>query len=375
MKIRIFKAIPSYGGYIQSFYRIHPELGKLSFNEQIERLRDDCFQWILSWGKYNSDPDVEIIETVPNNSNLQKAWAQENGIVALQNTDIVLEQIKHYKPTICILYSPEVFDTCFIERIRHINPGIIIGGYDGMDRKNTELYNGYDFIITCSEYISAFYSSHGITTFPMKFGFDREILSKTINREKKHLVSFSGSIFPGIHDDRFELLSYLEKRIPVALASDFGYSPNGTIFSRHVLRQLRNLSFKKYPDYFRLFRNNQGPLYGIEMFQFLRDSKLILNLHGDRISFAANIRMYEATGMGSCLLTDWKENLPSIFEPDKEILTYSSREEAIDKIAFCSSHPDYSDSIAKKGQKRTLAEYSYDRLIPETIRCIKQLLQ
>ena len=42
------------------------------------------------------------------------------------------------------------------------------------------------------------------------------------------------------------------------------------------------------------------------------------------------MRLYEATGMGSLLLTDRKDNLRQLFEEDHEIVTYESKEEALD---------------------------------------------
>ena len=97
-------------------------------------------------------------------------------------------------------------------------------------------------------------------------------------------------------------------------------------------------------------------------------------MHGDKIHFAANIRLYEATGVGSCLLTDWKENLSNLFEPGKEILTYRTKEEALDKILYCKSNPSFATRIAAKGQERTLSNYSYRQIVPDIIRFLKQFV-
>lgn len=376
MKLRIYKAIPSYSAYLKAFYNTHPLSDvSYSFDNLIELLRADCFQWILSWKKYNIDSDIEIFETVPNDYLLQNAWAEgKYSNDGDWEKAIVREQIEKFQPNICILYSPETFDTAFISQIKERNPGIIIGGYDGMDRQNTRLYDGYDFVVTCSEYISRYYSANGIATYPMKFGFDPDVLNKTVVRSKKYQTSFSGSIFPNIHDDRFELLSFLQKSTSVTVASDYASSPNKTLFSRHVFRQLKSLPFSRISDYLRLYLHNVGPLFGIEMFQFLRDSQLVLNMHGDKIHFAANIRLYETTGIGSCLLTDWKENISDLFEPDKEILTFKTKEEALDKILYCKSNPSFASSIAVKGQKRALSCYSYRQIVPDVISFVKQFV-
>ena len=43
-------------------------------------------------------------------------------------------------------------------------------------------------------------------------------------------------------------------------------------------------------------------------------------------SYANNMRLYEATGVGALLVTDWKENLGEMFEPGKEVVAYRSPE-------------------------------------------------
>ena len=67
-----------------------------------------------------------------------------------------------------------------------------------------------------------------------------------------------------------------------------------------------------------LAARSHPPLFGLDMFQGLRDSQVTLNTHID-ISprSASNMRLFEATGAGSCLLTDRKENLDwTLFEED-----------------------------------------------------------
>lgn len=375
MVTRIFKAIPAYGGYISSLYRNDPLLAYQSFREQLNRFKKDCFQWVVSWGKYNKDPDVEVFETILNSFPLQNAWSggaffdRQGWII-----DIVLEQIKAIKPHVCLLYSPEIFTPEIVYRIKEINPSIVIGGYDGMNRQDISLYEGYDFVITCSSYISDFYSRNGMPTYPMCFGFDEDVLRLTINRKKKYDLAFSGSIVPGVHNDRFDLVSFLNKYLRVSVCSEFAYSPNGSLVSRHIFRELKTVPFCRLFDYLRLYRDNLGPLYGVEMFQFLRDSNIVLNMHGDKIGFAANIRLFEATGVGSCLLTDWKENLSDWFEPGKEVLVYHSFEEARDVAMYCIQHPSFARRVALNGQKRTIADYSQKLTVPQTISFVKSFV-
>lgn len=71
------------------------------------------------------------------------------------------------------------------------------------------------------------------------------------------------------------------------------------------------------------------------------------------------MRMFEATGMGACLLTDAKEENAMLFEVDKEIVTYSDMGEFQDKVKWLVENPAQAIKIAKAGQKKTLQVHSY----------------
>ena len=96
------------------------------------------------------------------------------------------------------------------------------------------------------------------------------------------------------------------------------------------------------------------------MFQQLANSKITFNNHINVSSHSAsNMRLYEATGVGTCLLTDWKENLPEFFEPDTEIVTYRSVDECVEKVQWLLAHPQQREQIAKAGQARTLKDHTF----------------
>ena len=73
--------------------------------------------------------------------------------------------------------------------------------------------------------------------------------------------------------------------------------------------------------------------WGLEMYRKLAESKITLNCHEEIAgNYASNMRLYKATGMGACLITDWKENLPNIFEPDLEIVIYRSLDKLVSSV-------------------------------------------
>jgi spore maturation protein CgeB len=375
-KIRIYKAFHTYQSYLDVFYSKNEQLKTASFNEQKKALINDGFPWIFTLSSNNFDETIEIFETVHNCEFLQKAWSDNFRDSEEWQINIILEQIKRYQPEICILYPPQYFNYEKLALIKNcIKHNVIIGGYDGMDRQNISLYNGYDFVITCSNYISRYYKSFGKLTYTLQFGFDETILKRiNLNNKTQYNIGFSGSIYPNIHDQRYTLLKRISKTQRLAIRSEFATNINLNLFSKAFFKKiLHDHDLEDFFGLWRVNRYNNGPVYGLEMFQFLRDCKISLNMHGDRVGFAANVRLYEITGVGSCMLTDWKENIHELFNPDKEIMTFSSVEEATDKSIFLLKNESIRRKIAQAGQERTLKEYTYNKTIPKLLTFLKSI--
>jgi spore maturation protein CgeB len=128
-----------------------------------------------------------------------------------------------------------------------------------------------------------------------------------------------------------------------------------------------------------LRQNYPGRLHdsviALEYFKILSRSKINLNNHIDCAGeFAGNIRLFEATGMQSCLMTDWKINLPEMFEPDAEIVTYRTADECAEKVRYLLDHEKERQKIAAAGQQRTLRDHTYRRRAEQVDEIITKLL-
>ena len=110
------------------------------------------------------------------------------------------------------------------------------------------------------------------------------------------------------------------------------------------------------------------------MFQILHRSKITLNHHGDVAPYANNMRLYEATGVGALLITDWKENLHKMFEPGKEVVAYRNPEECVELIQYYLEHDEERKSIARAGQQRTLREHTYYKRTQELLEIVQRHL-
>lgn len=110
-----------------------------------------------------------------------------------------------------------------------------------------------------------------------------------------------------------------------------------------------------------------GPAWGRDYFQILHDSKITLNRHGNVPPYANNLRLFEATGAGAMLISDWKSNLKEMFEPGEEIIAYRTPEECGELVQDYLKHDDEREAIAKAGHRRTLSGHTYYRRMVELI--------
>jgi spore maturation protein CgeB len=109
------------------------------------------------------------------------------------------------------------------------------------------------------------------------------------------------------------------------------------------------------------------------MYKVLAQSKIVLNRHiSASCGYANNMRLYEATGMGTMLITDKKKNLNDLFEVEKEVVDYESAKDLRDKIYYYLKNDKERERIAEAGQKRTLSEHTYLERMRDLIRIIKK---
>jgi spore maturation protein CgeB len=111
------------------------------------------------------------------------------------------------------------------------------------------------------------------------------------------------------------------------------------------------------------------------MFQLLAETRVALNTHIDLArEHASNMRLFEATGVKTCLLTEHQQNLDTLFVPDQEVVTYNSVEEAVEKVEYLLTHEDERRRIAQAGQARTLRDHTFENRAEQLDQTIRQQL-
>lgn len=89
-------------------------------------------------------------------------------------------------------------------------------------------------------------------------------------------------------------------------------------------------------------------------------SKIQLNtLHIGEV-FSVNVRTFELAGAGGFQLCQHKHDLPDLFTPEKEIVTYSSVSELREKLDWYLAHEDERKAIAFAGMRRAWKDHYYE---------------
>jgi spore maturation protein CgeB len=184
-----------------------------------------------------------------------------------------------------------------------------------------------------------------------RLAFEPRVLDVLPNSSRRRVVTFVGSLVAGIHDNRLPLLETVAQRL-------------GDAF------ELWTSSVEHLAAGSALRARYQGPAWGRTMYRVLRDSALTLNVHWGSEPHANNLRLYEATGVGTALLTDWKDDLGELFEVGREVAAYRDPDECIDLIEYYLARDDEREALAAAGQRRTLRDHTYRQRMEELVELV-----
>ena len=346
------------------------------------------------WCKALENIGYETENVVINAEPLQYLWLEEYGahFDDFSLDEILFLQIKEYGPDILF-----VDDGCSIEFLREVKrevPSIcLVVGWSGSavakDPKKKNVWQQLDLVLCCAPEGVAHLRKEGAHVFHMNHAF----LSDSLPLLKKNIdmhsdITFIGSVVRGkeYHLIRERLLLSLSDVLPLEI-----YSPSAVFGTKDLLRSslaivlydavhsspkwmqkrvfselpiLRKVSAwterPMLPVNYKLYKHMRPPVFGIEMLNVLYQSDIVLNIHADSSpEFASNMRLFEGTGVGSCLLTDYRKNMKDLFIPDQEVVTYDSLDDCIEKAAWLRDHPKERKRIAEAGKKKCLEKHTY----------------
>jgi spore maturation protein CgeB len=376
-----------YPGYLESFHRKNPEAKNLSYEGHYNLLMNDATEFAGSYIRNFRKLGIDAKCIISNDKSLQLKWKSENNVRSGRNSDILFDQVNSFQPDILWIENLTYINNDWFKNVRrNIKTIKLIVAYhcSPYNKDTLEKLRNADFIITCTPGLKLSFENEGLKAYLVYHGFNNELLtriSRNADPNEKNLV-FSGSLITGdsFHDSRINLIeSLIKEKIDLALyvtlenrykikakqiiymvASLLKKLKMGSLTESITLFEYGRTYVKNYSD--ALLRSNHQPLYGIDMYNLFNTSKIVLNIHiGVAGDYAGNMRMFEVTGVGSCLLTDNKRNLSDLFEPGKEIVVYDSQEDCIKKVKWLLEHEHERIQIARMGQKKTLEAHTVEK--------------
>ena len=84
-------------------------------------------------------------------------------------------------------------------------------------------------------------------------------------------------------------------------------------------------------------------------------------------------RTFEVPGAGGFLLTEIAPGLERYFSIGREVATFESPTELVEKVRYYLDHPDERDALARAGHARTIAEHTYEQRISEILERLRPL--
>ena len=393
-RMRILVLNADYARFQSWLYRRQPGLEKASYAEQMAARNASLFGVADFYSRNFIALGHAAAEIHVNNPWLRSAWAREHGMALPQQPvavaerrilpawieravtpfkpmlrplarrvglspkldpeaeKILLAQIEDFRPDLIINQDIFHVDTQLVRRIKEIGKPIMVGQV-GIEPSRGQEWAVYDLMLSQLPSIVNFFRKAGVRAEVSHLAFEPAILDQLPAIDTHDIdISFVGTVSVD-HQQRIALLEAVARHHDLKL---FGNRP------------------QSLPASSPLHRCFQGEVWGAEMYQVLRRSRITLNSHIDFATReAGNMRLFEATGAGAFLLTDFKENLDTLFEPDREVAAWRSIEDCLAKIERYRTDDALRTDIAKAGQARTLAAHTFHRRAQQILGIVERI--
>ena len=260
---------------------------------------------------------------------------------------VLLAQIEDFKPDLILNQDLFHVDTRLARRIKQIGRPILLGQV-GIVPSRGEDWSVYDLLISQISAVVDSFRAQGARAEVIHLAFEPGILDILPPAPERNIdVSFVGAISAD-HQQRVAQLEAVAQKYDLKL---YGSGLNSL------------------PASSPLHRCYQGEVWGVEMYQALRASHVTLNSHIDMAGReAGNARLFEATGVVTFLLTDYKDNLHTLFDDGREVAAWRSVDDCLGLIDRYLANVDERRAIAAAGQARTLSTHTFRQRIDDILR-------
>lgn len=396
MQVKYLIISSLYDEYLASFYSKNIGVKELPYRDHLEFLLNDSTDFVSSYTRTYNKLGVASSCVIANDIKLQKKWLIENSLTQCTGQLILFEQVKLFKPEVLIIEDLRFVNKELLNKIRNeISSVRLIVAYHcaPFNTITIETLKAIDFLFTCTPGLTRSFSDYGIKSYLIYHGFDHNINSKLPKNanEFSYNLTFAGSLFPGYgyHQERIDLIEkILSNNIDISIFANLErtckirtkqcvYNLNrllkilkmDSVSSRFSILDKVRFPINNYSKFLKNACNS--PVFGVDMYSLLQSSKIVLNNHGQIAGeYAGNMRLFEVTGVGSCLLTDNKKNMKDLFISNTEIVTYDSIDDCIEKIQWLLNNENERNRIAKAGQEKTLKVHTVENRCRQIISII-----
>lgn len=345
-----------YPAVLSSLYQANRGLARRPYAMQWRALMAQCFGTADFYSRNLQALGHQAEEVVMNCRPLQWRWAMEHAVPlvprlgrrSLRGRNVVwpvldwrnrvlLAQVHHARPDVVYVFDPSALTLDMIEKIRRTGALVVL--QTGSPVAESMPIAAYDAVLSSLPHLVKRVEAAGGRGRYLPLAFEPSVLERLGASATPIDVSFVGGLSPADHGERTDFLERLARVQPFEW---WGYG-------------VEHLS----PDS-PLRTLYRGPAWGLDMYRILQRTRISLNRHAKIAQGNANnMRLYEATGVGSMLLTDRKANLHTLFEVGREVVDY-------DTVAECAAHirsylarePERA-ATAAAGQARTLRDHTY----------------
>jgi spore maturation protein CgeB len=364
--VRVLVVDTYYPAFLEAHYAARPGLARAPYEVQLGSLMDRSFGTSDAYSRNLRAAGHEATEIVANAVALQNRWSAEHrsarlgGLLvslgrgrlatrALRGSlrRIAAAQVEAYDPHIVYVQDTSFFARADLDALRRA--GRFVVGQLASPAPPLELLRGYDLIVTSFPHFVERFAAAGIDSAYLPLAFDSAVLDRLQAAgvdpqpaaERPHEVTFVGGVDPRVHAAGTSLLEQAATESPIDV---WGYGADAL------------------PAASPLRKRHHGEAWGLDMYEVLARSRIVLNRHIDVAEdFANNMRLYEATGAGALLLTDAKRNLSDLFQPGAEVVAYRDADDLIAQLQRLRADDDERIAIATAGQARTLRDHTYRR--------------
>ena len=358
-----------YPDFLRSIYSRTVGLSARDYISQKKILLGQCFGTADFYSSNLERLGHEASEIIANAESLQAQWCRENGIKlddsfwrkmkarmtgtprngASATLRILEQQIKRASPDVLYFQDLSLCPPAFLSSVRQYCRLCV--GQIACPLPPEEYLRGYHLLITSlPNYVEQF-RTMGLRAAFLPLGFEPNVLERVGRPSRTYDCTFVGGFSP-YHRQATSMLEEAARRTRIDF---FGYGAE-TLSPDSPIR-----------------RTHHGEVWGLDMYNILMRSKVTINRHiaisGD---YANNMRLYESTGCGAMLITDWKKNLGDQFVIGKELVTYRDVEELCGNISRYQSDDAHRDAVANQGQRRTLHDHTYFQRIEELVGIVKE---